>query len=94
MDERSLIKKAKDYLTMDGGVAWSGSTFRDVFTIFDIIYLSPDGDVSFYQVSTKDHRWQREMKIIEFKNKVGVLPKRSYLMLWDYRIDQFVFKNL
>lgn len=89
MNEKELIAKAKDFLTQAGGMAWAVRTGHDIFGIFDIVYLSPAGRTSFYQVSTTDHKWSRSIKILNFKTKYGALPERSYLMLWNYQANQF-----
>lgn len=95
MTEQSLIKLAKEILTEDGGAAWSGSTWSDIFNIFDVIYISPDGyRTSYYQVSTKDHRWARLNKIHNWKTKMGALPERSYLMLWNYKLNDFEIEKI
>jgi len=94
MNEAQLITKAKNLLTKEGGVAWSGTAWKDVFGIFDVIYLSPDNQTSYYQVSTKDHRWSRLTKIFQFRNRYGALPEHSYLMLWDYQLNDFNVEKL
>lgn len=92
MNEKTLVEKAKNLLTIRGGYAWSGARWIDVFGIFDVVYCAPSGLVSFYQITTKDHRWARSQKIIDFINRNGALPERSYLMMWDYRINDFIFE--
>lgn len=95
MTEHDLIKKAKEELTKEGGVAWSGSTWSDIFGIFDIVFLNARGLTSYYQVSTLDHRWSRQNKIDKFVAKnLTALPPRSYLMLWDYKANHFVYELL
>lgn len=95
MNEGTLIKKAKTELTKEGGMAWSGSTWTDIFGIFDIVYLDPRGRTSFYQVSTVDHHWARRLKIDNYLRKnITPLPPRAYLMLWDYKANQFVYELL
>jgi len=94
MDERSLIIKAKNLLTREGGFAWSGARWTDIFGIFDILYISPAGETSYYQVSTKDHRWSRLQKLEGFRKKQGALPARSFLMLWDYNLNDFEIEKI
>jgi hypothetical protein len=94
MKEKELLTKAKHMLTEHGGLAWSVRTGHDVFGIFDIIYLSPAGYTSYYQVSTSDHRWQRKYKIMAFRTKHGDLPPRSFLMLWNYAVNNFEFEKV
>ena len=91
MNEPELIKRASDELTKNGGVAWFRRG-RDVFGIFDIVYLDELGRTNYFQISTIDHKWAREGKIQKFIKKHGIVPQHAYLMLWDYKANQFVTK--
>ena len=93
MNELDIIRKAKNLLTINGGVAWSGTAWKDVFGIFDIIFIAPDGTSHYYQVSTKDHRWSRMKKIDDWRAK-HPMPLNSYLMLWNYKINDFEVEKL
>jgi hypothetical protein len=93
MIERHIIQKAIMELTKNGGYAWSGTSWKDIFGIFDICSISENGVVSFYQVSTKDHRWSRIKKIDAFR-ALHPMPRFSYLMLWDYKANQFQIESL
>lgn len=94
MSEQDIIKKAKEKLTYNGGVAWSGARWSDIFTIFDIIYYYPNTQPQFYQVSDKTHRWARLNKIHKWTERHGPLPAQSYLMLWNYAINDFEIEKL
>jgi len=95
MNEALLIQKAKKELTKNGGFAWSGSAWSDIFHIFDILYISPGGlYTSYFQVSTQDHRWARLNKINKWKREYGGLPERSFLMLWNYKLNAFEIEPL
>lgn len=85
---------AVDFLTKERGMCYVVRRGHDVFTIFDLIYL-PNymGITSFFQVTTKEHLWNRRQKIVDFREKHG-LPRFSYLMAWDYRSQQFVIERL
>jgi hypothetical protein len=96
MTEKQLITKATEAIVKaeGGGLAWASYHGRDIFGIFDIIYLGPLGDTSYFQVSTVDHKWQRSTKINEFKKTHGALPSQSYLMLWDYQSNDWKIEQL
>lgn len=94
MNERSLLKLAKERLTKKGGIAWSGSSWKDIFGIFDILYIDERGRSAYYQISTKDHRWARMRKIDEFVKKNKILPRPAYLMLWNYKINDWEIEAL
>ena len=93
MDEQHLIKNAIVELTRKGGMAWATYHHRDIFGVFDIIHVNDAGQSSYYQVSTKDHRWSRLHKIDCLRQK-HTLPYASYLMLWDYSAAQFIIESL
>jgi hypothetical protein len=95
MREKELLKMATErILRTEDGVVWTVRTGHDIFGIFDIIYLGPLGDTSYFQVSTVDHKWQRSTKINEFKKTHGALPSQSYLMLWDYQSNDWKIEQL
>ena len=91
MKEEELIKRASKQLTKNGGVAWFRRG-RDVFGIFDIVYLDEAGRTHYFQISTIEHQWQREHKIRKFIDGCGIVPQHAYLMLWDYKANQFITK--
>lgn len=97
MSEQELISKAKNTLTKRAGTAWSGARWTDIFGIFDIIYWNPHEapSPSYFQVSTKDHRWARLQKIYKFAaDHEGKLPAPCYLMLWDYSRRDFEIERI
>lgn len=93
MTEKELIKRAKKNITKEEGVAWF-RTGKDIFGIFDIVYIDGRGKVSLVQVTTIDHKWDHKQKISKWLQLTGIVPQRAYLMLWDYKINDFIIEPI
>jgi hypothetical protein len=93
MKEKDLIAKAKEYLTRNGGVAWSGIRNKDIFGIFDIAHLREDGTVTFHQITTKEHMPDRRWKIEKFEEDNRVRCPACSIMGWDYGANDWVIED-
>lgn len=92
MTQKELFDKASSTLLTDFGVdaVWFVPVHGkgcDVFGLYDMLALWR-GRVCFIQITTLNNEWTRKKKVEKFREKYQT-PTNSFVMAWDYTLNDF-----
>lgn len=81
-----------------GAVIWRSPAFKhmrwDIFTIFDIVLVTPLGQVIFIQCTTDQHLSDRRKKINSFYSYNHFNIPNSYIWAWSKLKNKFIIEKI